>query len=542
MTGGPSRLRLAAGLVALVSWGVAYAWPLGAVVRRSLEGVAGQPGLSLSTVRSVLTDPRIGRLAAWSVAQCVTSTLCVVAVGVPIGWVIARYEFRGRRLLSALLMTPFVLPTLTVAAAVLAVSGGVPTSMPARFALIVAAHVTFNVGLMARSTSAAVATVDADIEQSAMTLGRTRWQAVRTTTLPAIAPAVRSAAIVVALFCLTSFGVIVALGGASIGTIEVEVWYLTTRRLDLASAAVLVFVQLVVVLALVAWYRRTRRLVPAGATAVRPRRPRTGAETRAVMAASIIGVVVCGLPLLALVVRSFRGLGVGGSSHRAGVVAERWTLDNYRVLGSEGGRALVHSLGAGAVATIVALVLATPVVVVAARDDRIGRWFEAASLVPLALSAATMGLGFLLAFSGPTLDLRGTWIIVPLVQGATAAPVVARIVVTAVRALDRSHVEAAAVLGATPARRIRTVVWASLRRSLVVAVGFAFAMAIGEFGATVFLARSADPTMPTLIGRLLGRPGTANLGEALALSCTLGAVAAVSVLVADRVGDGGPSF
>lgn len=85
-------------------------------------------------------------------------------------------------------------------------------------------------------------------------------------------------------------------------------------------------------------------------------------------------------------------------------------------------------------------------------------------------------------------------------------------------------------------------VWPALRRPVGVASGFAFAMAVGEFGATVFLSRAARPTVPTLIGLLLGRPGTANLGQALALSCVLGLIAALSVALVDRATDDGPAF
>lgn len=520
--------RVAAAALAVALWAAAYGWPVAAIVGRSVDGVAGRAGLSMDTVSSVLGDARVGRLALWSVAQCAASTALVTLIGVPMGWVVGRLRFRGRRVLSATVMTPFVLPTLTIAGAMIALAGGVPDSTAARFALIVGAHVTFNLGLMVRSVSAAVSAVPPELEQVATTLGRPQWRAVGSTTLSVIRPAVASAAVVVAVFCLTSFGVIVALGGAAIGTVEVEVWYLTTRTLDLGRAAVLAGLQLVVVLALVVAYQRIRR--PATGRAAHPlRSARSTFERSAVAMTYAVAALVSAAPLVALVVRSLRN-------------PDGWTFDHYRVLGGEGAGAIGYSLAAAVVATVVAIVLAVPLVAAANRDDRIGRWFEGVMVVPLALSAATLGLGFLVAFSGPTLDLRGTWIVVPLVQGASAAPVVVRIVLTAARGVDRSLLDAAAVGGAGPWRRGVTVVWPALRRPLGVATGFAFAMAVGEFGATVFLSRTARPTVPTLIGRLLGRPGSENLGQALALSCVLGLIAAVSVLLVDRASGDGPAF
>ena len=381
---------------------------------------------------------------------------------------------------------------------------------------------------MVRSVSAAVAAVPPSIEQAAATLGRSQWRAITSTTLAAIRPAIASAAIVVAVFCLTSFGVIVALGGASIGTVEVEVWYLTTRSLDLGRAAVLAGGQLLVVMLLVVAYQRIHRPVRSR-VAHELRAVRTNVERRLVRGSVFVASLVSAAPLVALVVRSLRG-------------PDGWTIDNYRILTGDGAGALGYSLAGAIVATIIALGLAAPLVAAAARVDRVGRWFEGAMVVPLALSAATLGLGFLVAFSAPTLDLRGTWIIVPLVQAASAAPVVVRIVLTAARSVDGSLLDAASVSGAGPLRRFTSVVWPALRRPIGVASGFAFAMAVGEFGATVFLSRAARPTVPTLIGRLLGRPGTANLGQALALSCVLGLIAALSVALVDRATDDGPAF
>jgi thiamine transport system permease protein len=364
-------------------------------------------------------------------------------------------------------------------------------------------------------------------------MGRSPVQAVASTTIAAVRPAIASAAIVVAVFCLTSFGVIVALGGASVGTIEVEVWYLTTRTLDLGRAAVLAAGQLLAVMLLVVWYQRLRPTSVARSAYGR-RQVRARSERRWVVGAVVATAVVSGAPLVALVVRSLRG-------------PEGWTVSNYRVLGptaagGDGWHALGYSLVGALVATVVALVIAAPSVAVAARHDRVGRWFEGVMVVPLALSAATLGLGFLVAFSGPTLDLRGTWIIVPLVQAAGAAPVVVRIVLTAARSIDRSLLDAAAVGGAGRLRRAVSVVWPALRHPIGVAAGFAFAMSVGEFGATVFLSRQDRPTVPVLIGRLLGRPGSANLGQALALSCVLGLIAAVSVVLVDRGTEDGPAF
>ncbi len=74
-----------------------------------------------------------------------------------------------------------------------------------------------------------------------------------------------------------------------------------------------------------------------------------------------------------------------------------------------------------------------------------------------------------------------------------------------------------------------------MRRALLIAAGFAFAVSLGEFGATVFIARPDSPTLPVAVARLLGRPGELNYGQAMALSTILMVVCAVSLLLLERL-------
>ncbi len=88
--------------------------------------------------------------------------------------------------------------------------------------------------------------------------------------------------------------------------------------------------------------------------------------------------------------------------------------------------------------------------------------------------------------------------------------------------------EAAAVLGASPRQAWREVDLPLVSRALAVGGLFAFAISIGEFGATSFIARPATTTIPVAIFRLLGRPGT--FGEAMAMAVVLMAITAVAAM------------
>jgi ABC-type molybdate transport system permease subunit len=168
-------------------------------------------------------------------------------------------------------------------------------------------------------------------------------------------------------------------------------------------------------------------------------------------------------------------------------------------------------------------------------ETRGSRLLDGLVLLPLGASAVMLGLGFLIAFDSPPLDFRAAPWIVPVAQALVAIPFVVRIVVPTLRSIDQRQREAAALLGASPGRVRREIDLPIVSRGLAVAAGFAFAISLGEFGATVFLARPDRPTLPVAIFRFLGRPGESNVAEAYALAVVLLGVTVVSVLLVERL-------
>ena len=207
-------------------------------------------------------------------------------------------------------------------------------------------------------------------------------------------------------------------------------------------------------------------------------------------------------------------------------------------------RGVIQSAPADAVATSVAFALATVCIagplglaaalVVGYRRGWLPRRFDAIVMLPLGTSAVIVGLGFLVALDQPPLDLRSSILLVPIAHALVALPFVVRAVSPVVRSIDPRLREAAAVLGAAPRRAWREVDAPIIGRAALVGAAFAFAVSLGEFGATLFLARPETTTVPVAIERLLSRPGALAFGQAMALSATLMAMTAVAMLVIER--------
>lgn len=537
----------AAVVLPLAFLGVFFAWPVAALVGRGFLADGG--GVDLSGLQDVLGSPRTWRLVGTTLAQAGAGSVSSVLLGLPVAYLLYRTRFPGRGVLRGVVTVPFVLPTVVVGVAFKALfrPGGLLgwAHLDETFAAVVVALVFFNVSVVVRTVGGLWERLDPRTEQAARALGASPARAFRTVTLPALAPAVASAAAVVFLFCATAFGVVLVLGGLGYGTVETEIFRRTTQFLDLRTAAVLSILQLVVV-SLALWTaararaRREQALhlehEDVGAHRWSARNPAD------VLAAALTVLVVGGLivlPLAGLVGRSFRG--PDGA----------WSLANYRALGTTGGRnalvvtvweALGTSVRTALLATAIAVVVGGLVALVVSRRPRrrVARravaLLDAVVMLPLGVSAVTVGFGFLITLDRPlglNIDLRTSGWLVPIAQAVVAVPLVVRTVLPVLRAIDPRLRQAAGVLGASPGRVLRDVDLPIALRSLGLAIGFAFAVSLGEFGATAFLARPDSATLPVAIFRLIGRPGAENYGMALAASVVLAVLTAVVMMAAE---------
>ena len=498
-----------------------FLYPLTAVIDRGLRGSGDSP-------LDVLTDPLTREVVWFTVWQALASTVLTIAVAMPAAYVLGRYRFRGRGVVGALVVVPFVLPTVVVALAFLAV---LPEPLERGWAPILIAHAFFNVAVVVRIVGTFWANLDPHVGEAAATLGAGPSARFREITVPLLAPALAAAAAIVFLFSFTSFGVVLVLGGPRYATIEAEIYNQAVRLFDLRAAAVLSIVQLACVVAAI-WVatrleQRLATVSPLRAERDTLRRPRTARDKLVVASSLGLLALFLALPLAVLVERSL-------------AVGDGHTFDAYRALGrptsvllASPWEAVVNSIVYAAAATLIAVVVGG-LAAFAVASSR-GRLLDGLILLPLGVSAVMLGFGFLIAFDTPPLDFRAAPWIVPVAQALVAIPFVVRIVAPTLRSIDPRQREAAALLGASPGRVRREIDLPIVSRGLAVAAGFAFAISLGEFGATVFLARPDRPTLPVAIFRFLGRPGEVNVAQAYALAVVLMAVTIVSVLLVERV-------
>src|SRR5690606_1503434 len=126
-----------------------------------------------------------------------------------------------------------------------------------------------------------------------------------------------------------------------------------------------------------------------------------------------------------------------------------------------------------------------------ATERRLRSGLDGLFMLPLGVSAVTLGFGLLVTLDSGVLDLRSSALLVPIAQALVALPLVVRTLVPVLGGIDDRQRQAAASLGAGAWRSWVTVDVPVVWKPLLAASGFAFAVSLGEFGATAFLFRES---------------------------------------------------
>ena len=524
-----------------------FLYPLTAILARSLNT---DSFMGLGPFSTLLTDSYYLERIWFTIWQATVSTLFTVAVGLPVAYLFAKHRFPGKTVLKAVSTIPFIMPTIVVAMGFLALLGpqGIVNSVlvgsfdldapPVRISntllIIFMAHAFYNYSIVVRIVSTFWANLSPRLEESAAMLGAGRFETFVHVTLPLLLPAIVSSAVLAFAFAFTSFGVVLILGGPEFATLEVVTYELAAKLFRLELAGALAIIQLVFTYLFLVIYTKFQvgatvrvELVPRVNTSMHRRRLR---DTVFVFAL-ILGLLAILSPLWALLERAISS-GEGYSLvHFISLFSNETGSYFYRspltIIGNSVRFAICTMVIAVTVGTIVSYYLA--------RSQRQNAGvLDAMFMMPLGVSAVIMGFGFLIAFDQDPMDLRASWTILVIAHSLIAYPFVIRSVLPTLRGIPIHLREAAAVLGASPAKTFFHIDMPILSGALLVGATFAFAVSMGEFGASLLLVRPEFTTMPVAIFRLLGQPGDSNIGQAVALSTILMVIVAIGFILIER--------
>ncbi|MFM6977192.1 MAG: ABC transporter permease [Micrococcales bacterium] len=454
-------------------------------------------GLQQDWIRQ-LGDPYFQKVVWFTIGQALLSTLLCLIVGIPGAYFFYRKQFFGRSFLRALIAVPFVLPTIVVAIALRDYSNYLSP-----LTLILIAHLFLNYSIVVRTVGGVWQSLDREVEHAAQLDGASRWKTFAHITFPMLRPSIISAATLVFLYCVTSFGIILLLGAGKASTIETEIYFSLTQFLDFKTAAAFSTVQTVITILAFAISKRLGSSV-AGIEQVDTSERGDKVSFRdwpIVLITALIVVLLLVLPLAQVLSRfTWQGFtDLAGTGSRAILNISVWQA---------AGNSLRNILISGCLAMGLGILVSW----LLSRTRR--NWLELPFLLPMGVSSVVLGFGYLLTF-------RAGWITIPLVQALLATPLVIRIVHPALLSLGRDYREVALSAGASAWQTWRLVEAPMIATALSSAGVYAALVSLGEFGAAGLLSYGDQATLPVVLYQLISRPGQQNYSMAMTASALL---------------------
>lgn len=508
----------------------------GAFVGMAIEGARDTSGALAAF------DPYLFRIARFTLWQATLSTLLSVVPAIVVARAFSRHpNFPGRGLILRLFAVPLALPAIVAALGVLALygragllaellsfSGG--WSWPGIYGLsgILVAHVFFNLPLATRLFVEALNTVPADQQRLASQLGMGATSAFRLIEWPALRDAFPGVAGLVFMLCVTSFTIVLTLGGGPAATtLEVAIYQALRFDFDPARAAALTLVQLALVVLTVYALGKLGADTTADANLPVARRRFIAAgpgETALNAALILIALAFVGGPMLATVLD--------------GLHADLFRLAGEAIVQ----RATVTSLVLAALSATLCALLS--LALIAGRQAlALKRGTRPAGLLERAMDT---GAGFVLVI--PPIVIGAGWfmllrnsvdvlsiapIMVVTVNAVMAMPFAIRAIRPAHYAASARHEKLCATLGIAGWNRMRLIDWPALRRPLATAFAFAMALSLGDLGVIALFGSDAVQTLPYL---LYARMGSYRTADAAGLALMLGLLCLALMLAADRLG------
>jgi thiamine transport system permease protein len=488
-----------------------------------------------------LLDAYVWRVARFTLLQAVLSTALSVALAIPVARALARQRsFVGRIWIIRLSAVPLGLPALVAALGVIEIWGrqGVvndllrfvgftgPVSVYGLTGILIA-HVFFNLPLAARLMLAGLDRIPPEYWLTSANLGMRPGAVFRLIEWPVIRRLIPGIAGLVFMLCVTSFTIVLTLGGGPAATtIEVAIYQALRFDFDPQRAVALSFLQILVTATLLGAISFLGRPPEEGGTTGRAIRRfdarRRGLSDGAVL---LLFALFTGAPLAATV--------VSGLSADFG----RLALDPLLH------QALWTSLAISFASASLCLVIAVPVIVV----PRLVVDGEPARTGTRFLSATLPAMSSLILLVPPVVVATG-WFLVLRTFGETGrfAPAVITVINAmmalpfAVRVLDpayRTHFartgRLALSLGVTGMHRLRWIDFPALRRPFLTAFAFAMALSLGDLGAVAIFGADGFITLPWL---LFSRMASYRTADAAGIALVLGVLCLLLTLPSTAAG------
>ena len=505
-------------------------------------------GFSRDELKAVLADSYCRSICLFSLKQGALSTLFSAAIGFPGAYILARYTFRGKGFLKALITVPYVLPPIAavlgivllignngiINRALMALSGAKQPPLHLLYSLkaILIAHTFYNIPLFIRFVYPVWEKIPASLYEAGRSLGALRWRLFRTVTCPWLLCSVIAACALIFVLCFMSFSIVLVLGGGpQFSTMEVEIYKLARTTSQITKACALGALESLITLLFISVYtaaghQQSSCSVPVGKHGTVPQK-KLSLHNFIAFLYIIFLVLYVAMPMVTIALNSFTGKSGWG---KAGGLTLNW----YRAFSQPVMYNPVLNTLFIAVSTVICAIVLSLII-----SAVISRWPKGSFLIQifffasLGISSILLSLGFMLTISNLGFRPNGKLFLIA-VHTAAVLPFTIKAISLFYSRINRRCIECAQSLGAKPLRILWTVKLPMIKNGILTAGIFAFAVSAGEVNGALMLAPEGFTTMPVAIYRLIG---AYRFYQACAMGTVLLLICTAAFYAIDRLGE-----
>ncbi len=520
------------GVVGLI-FGLLFYYPLLTFIIKPL--IDTSPEKIIETTSDVLSSAKFRNTLNISFIQATLSALLSIIFAFPIAYLTSRYSFFLAKVLRAVSIIPFVLPSIIVIVSMLSLYGRaglinriLGTEYRVLYGLtgIILSHVFYNVSIAYRFLEDGWNNIDVRYRQISKSLGEGKFRFIRKVVLPEMLPYLLSSFFIVFIYSFLSFAIVLVFGGFEYSTLEVELYNafsidtsgVTTSIYGLVQTIItLILIIALVVISNVKKRVRTRVVI----TKALPLKYGSIEQKIFIRLAVIIVLLFILLPLISLFVLSFENNG-------------SFTFENYINLFSpkrvfmvriDVFDVMLQSLSISIPAALITLILSMLVTLII--KGRRSNLLEVYMLIPIGISTVSLSYGVLYIFR----DVFSPVIVIVLIHTILAFPIGLRMLKSYVDKLPELLIFIARSLGASRLYTFRTVELPMYAKGIANLLSYAVAISLSELTAVFVIGKGSIQTIPIAIYKYINNY---QFGQALSLSSLYIVLLFIIFLLIDR--------
>ncbi|MHA1866326.1 MAG: ABC transporter permease [Candidatus Heimdallarchaeaceae archaeon] len=469
----------------------------------------------------VFNDPILGNEAFLMMLRSIGLSLKVAGivtffdliVGISIAWVLARYDFKGRKVLDTLVDMPMAVPTSALGFSIYLFWGtnnGISRLLNSNVGLvsqgtllIILTHIAFTFPYVTRSIKGIIADLDLNIEKAAKTLGAPPFTIARMISLPMVKESLLAGTVLAFTRSLGETGATLIVSGVyQTAPVVIVSWM---KGLKIPTTAFLSLILIVISLLLLTAVRLFARRVGLPWNKVFPRFERKlsskkVSRTRDSLSITLFFVFVF-IPALFVIIYLFQWWNKSPFSgdNEAGMIYQVFQAPDKKIDSII--HAFITSIEVALIVTIVNLIIATPMALLISKtkDDKLKGLLDTLIDIPLIIPSSALGFSIFFLWGSNGLHLLSPGFLMIIVShiSFTYAYCV-RPLVGAFDAIPTMYDEAAFAFGSSKLTAFRTVTMPFLKSGLIAASIMTFTRSMSETGATIIV-QGVERTIPVLL-------------------------------------------